>query len=145
MRISFFKKAAGTSFVILAAVLGGFWMGHSCVSHGEPVVLYSLDKRANDQAIIGVIEGAQKYVYFAVYTFTKDNIADALVEAKQKGLDVRGITDAGEAVTAYEKPIVQKLEPSGIPIETQTHEDGLDAHPPRRWLRTTSYAMGSYN
>jgi hypothetical protein len=30
-------------------------------------LLYSLDKQANDQAVIDIIGNAQKYVYFAVY------------------------------------------------------------------------------
>ena len=143
MRISQIKKVAGVALVVCAAASSWFWIGRSCASRNEPTVLYSLDKRANDQAIINVIAGAQKYVYFAVYTFTKVNIADALISAKQRGVDVRGITDAGQAETAYEKPIVQKLEAVGIPIETQKHDDGL-MHI-KAVVTDKEYAMGSYN
>ena len=45
-------------------------------------VLYSLDRKQNDQALVSVINGAEQYVYFAIYEFTKENIADALVRAQ---------------------------------------------------------------
>jgi hypothetical protein len=136
-------KAVGTLFVVFLAAFAGFWTGRSCVSYSEPSVLYSLDRRANDQAVINVIDRAQKYVYFAVYTFTKENIADALVGAKRRGIDVRGITDAGQAGMAYEKPIIQQLRSAGILIETQQHEDGL-MHI-KAVVTDKAYAMGSYN
>lgn len=143
MRIAHVKGAT-IVFGVCAASFGGFWIGHSYASPGsEPTILYSLDKRANDQAIIDVADGARCYIYFAVYTFTKGNIADALIKAKQRGVDVRGITDAGEAATAYERPIIQKLEAAGIPVETQKHTDGL-MHI-KAVVTDKAYAMGSYN
>jgi len=45
-----------------------------------------LDDKQNDQEIINVIDGARKYVYFAIYEFTKDNIAQALIAAKEREL-----------------------------------------------------------
>jgi hypothetical protein len=143
MRIVPIKKAAVVLFLLIAAATGGFLLGRHNFSRAEPAVFYSLDKRANDQEIINVIDGAKKYVYFAVYTFTKENIADALIAAKQKGIDVRGITDAEESQTAYEQPIVKKLETAGIPVETQKHADGI-MHI-KAVVTDRAYAMGSYN
>jgi hypothetical protein len=143
MRIASVGKTLMALFIFLVVACGGFWAGHFYVSKSEPAVLYSLDKRANDQAMINIINGAQNYVYFAVYTFTKDNIADALIGAKQRGVDVRGITDTGQAETAYEKPIIQKLETAGIPVLTQKHDDGL-MHI-KAVVTDKAYAMGSYN
>ncbi len=141
------KKAAIVLAIVSAAALGGFLTGHfypsSAFTSNEPAIFYSLDKRANDQAIIDVVNGAQRYIYFAVYVFTKSNIADALVAAKQRGIDVRGITDAGEAVTAYEKPVIQELAAAGIAVETQKHADGL-MHI-KAIVTDKAYAMGSYN
>ena len=137
------KKIVIVIFASTLLAAAGFLVGIHHSSYAEPTILYSLDKRTNDQAIINVINGAQKYIYFAVYTFTKNNIADALVSAKQRGVDVEGITDSGEAVTAYEQPIIQKLEAAGIPIETQKHADGL-MHI-KAIVTDKAYAMGSYN
>jgi len=106
-------------------------------------VFYSLDKRENDQEVIKVIDGAQKFVYFAVYTFTKEDIAQALIRAKGRGLIVWGITDTAEASTSYEAPIVKELTAAGITVETQKHLDGI-MHI-KAIVTDKQYAMGSYN
>lgn len=111
--------------------------------HRQFHVLYSLDKKQNDQEIIKLINSADKYIYFAVYIFTKDNIADALITAKQRGLVVWGITDAKEADTSYEKPIILRLRQAGITIETQKHPDGI-MHI-KSIVTDKAYAVGSYN
>ncbi len=106
-------------------------------------VFYSLDKKDNDQEIIKIINDADKYVYFAIYTFTKENIADALVNAKNRGLIVEGITDTIESTSAYEKPVLEKLASAGIPVETQKHTDGI-MHI-KAIVTDKAYALGSYN
>jgi len=106
-------------------------------------VIYNLDKKQNDQEIIKLINRADKYVYFAVFTFTKDDIADALVKAKQRGVVVWGITDLEQSQQAYEQPIIQKLLGAGIPIETQKHFDGI-MHM-KLIVTDKAYGMGSYN
>lgn len=106
-------------------------------------VFYSLDKKDNDQQIIKVINDADKYVYFAIYTFTKENIADALINAKNRGFTVLGITDTIESASAYEKPVLEKLALAGIPVETQKHTDGI-MHI-KAVVTDKSYALGSYN
>ncbi|MBU6370551.1 MAG: hypothetical protein KGH93_01770 [Patescibacteria group bacterium] len=116
---------------------------HSANLAGETKVLYSLDARENDREIIKLIDGAKQFAYFAVYTFTKKNIADALVAAKSRGIDVRGITDRDEAATDYEKPILAELSAAGIPVETQTHPDGI-MHI-KALVTDKAYAIGSYN
>ena len=57
-------------------------------------VVYSLDKKQNDQEIIALINAAKSHIYFAIYTFTLQHIADALVAAKKRGVDVRGLVDS---------------------------------------------------
>ena len=109
----------------------------------ETQVFYSLDKRENDQQVIKVIDDADKYVYFAIYTFTKENIADALVRAKARGLIVEGITDAIQSTSEYQKPVLEKLAEAGIPVETQKHTDGI-MHI-KAIVTDKSYALGSYN
>lgn len=144
MRIVTVKRIFIALWIIITALLVIFLIGHHSVDHdNEPMILYSLDKRANDQAIIDIIDAAQKYIYFAVYTFTKNDIADALINAKKKGIDVQGITDTEQAKSDYEKPIVQKLKAAGIQIETQQHDDGL-MHI-KAVVTDKEYAMGSYN
>jgi phosphatidylserine/phosphatidylglycerophosphate/cardiolipin synthase-like enzyme len=106
-------------------------------------VIYNLDRKQNDQEVIKLINQADKYVYFAVFTFTKDDIADALVKAKQRGVIVWGITDKEQSLRPYEQPIVQKLLGAGISVETQKHFDGI-MHI-KLVVTDKAYGVGSYN
>jgi phosphatidylserine/phosphatidylglycerophosphate/cardiolipin synthase-like enzyme len=126
---------------VLGAVIGYMMAGPVAASNFT--VLYSLDRKQNDRAIVNLIDGADKYVYFAIYEFTKENIADALVRAKIRGLDVAGIMDAGQSQNAAQAHIVQKLEGAGIPVEFQRHEKGI-MHI-KMLVTDKAYALGSYN
>jgi phosphatidylserine/phosphatidylglycerophosphate/cardiolipin synthase-like enzyme len=106
-------------------------------------VLYSLDKKQNDKAIVQLIDGANQYAYFAIYTFTKENIANALIRAKRRGLDVEGITDLEQSQLPDEAVILQKLRVAGISVETQKHPDGI-MHI-KALVTDHAYAIGSYN
>ena len=108
-----------------------------------PRVFYSLDNKQNDKEIINVINGAHKYIYFAIYEFTKDNIAQALIAAKEKGIDVEGITDRDNAASASEAPIVKELQAAGVNIEVQKHDPGI-MHI-KAVVTENEYASGSYN
>ncbi|VAW32147.1 hypothetical protein MNBD_CPR01-13 [hydrothermal vent metagenome] len=106
-------------------------------------ILYSLDKKKNDLALISLIDNSKKYVYFAIYEFTLNDVADALVRAKERGVDVRGIIDRENSKTSYEKGVIEKLESAGIPLETQTHTAGI-MHI-KALVTENAYASGSYN
>src|SRR5258706_15120048 len=82
--------ALALSFVSLATYQLTMAYGYSQRGVG---LYYSLDRKQNDKELVRVIDGAHKYLYFAIYTFTKANIADAIIRAKQRGVDVRGIID----------------------------------------------------
>jgi phosphatidylserine/phosphatidylglycerophosphate/cardiolipin synthase-like enzyme len=105
-------------------------------------VYYSLDKRQNDAELIKVIDGAQKFVYFAIYYFTKGSIADALIRAKSRGVDVIGIMDR-EASANSNARILESLESAGIAVVTQKHPEGI-MHV-KALVTEHAYASGSYN
>ena len=105
-------------------------------------VLYSLDQKANDKEIIKVIDSADKYVYFAIYYFTKDNIADALIRAKKRGLEVAGITDR-EASNGSNKNVVQKLKKAGVDIKIRNNNEGI-MHL-KTLVTDDAYVSGSFN
>lgn len=105
-------------------------------------VLYSLDKRQNDQEIVRLINSADKYAYFAVYYFSLHDIADALIRAKKRGVVVAGITDR-EGAAGNNKSVVESLRAADIPVETQKHEDGI-MHM-KVLVTDKAYASGSYN
>lgn len=110
---------------------------------GSVRVLYSLDKKQNDKELVSLINNAHKYIYFAIYEFTLTDVADALVRAKERGVDVRGIVDRENSTTSYEAPIIKELTAAGIPLETQTHPTGI-MHI-KALVTENAYASGSYN
>lgn len=114
-------------------------------ANGSVRVLYSLDAKQNDKEIIALIEGARSRIYFAIYTFTLPSIADALVAAKKRGVDVRGIMDAEQSNNSYGAPITAKLLAAGIPLVVEKHATGSGIMHIKAIVTDSAYAIGSYN
>jgi phosphatidylserine/phosphatidylglycerophosphate/cardiolipin synthase-like enzyme len=128
------------------AVAVGICIGRTTVRAITPqdfAIFYSLDKRQNDQALVRAIDGAQEYVYFAIYEFTKGDIASVLTRAKERGLAVRGIMDASQSEGGAQAKIVSALRNAGIDIEFQKHPKGI-MHL-KLLVTDRAYALGSYN
>ncbi len=111
-------------------------------AYAQTSVIYNQDTPA-DVALITQINAAHLYAYFVVYTFTKTDIADALVAAKLRGVDVRGVLDPSQATIAQEKPIVKLLQKYGIPLEIPQQTTGI-VHM-KILVTENSYASGSFN
>lgn len=156
---SHLTRLGAATVLALAAGGGGYILGGSnaptapqipaqnvvAPAAGTTRVLYSLDAKQNDQEIIALINGAQHHIYFAIYEFTLDDVADALVAAKTRGVDVEGLVDAGEAAGSYDKPIIEKLQAAGIPVEEEKHPDGNGIMHIKAIVTDSAYAIGSYN
>lgn len=152
---------AGAAFVLaLAAGSAGYGLGSeggraadiaipaqtvSVPAEGSIRILYSLDKKQNDKEIIAIIDSAKDHIYFAIYTFTLPSIADALVAAKKRGIDVRGVVDSKQSSNSYGAPIVAKLLSAGIPVVTEEHADGNGIMHLKVLVTESAYATGSYN
>lgn len=136
----FWLAGAGMTIIVSAILITGVLVTNHYDEQFK--VVYSLDRRQNDQEIIRIINNADKYVYFAVYYFTMNDIADALIRARRRGLSVVGITDLDASLDSN-KSIVDKLRAAGIPVETQKHEDGI-MHI-KAVVTDRAYASGSYN
>jgi PLD-like domain len=108
-------------------------------------VLYSLTAKRNDREIIALINSAQHYVYFAMYEFTLRDIADALVAAKKRGVDVEGVVDAVEIAKSYGRPILSELTSAGIAVKAEKHPDGNGIMHIKGIATEKAYAIGSYN
>jgi len=105
-------------------------------------VVYSLDSRNTDREIIRLIDGADRYIYFAIYYFTKADIAEALIRAKRRGVLIWGITDNVASLDSN-KNTIAALRDAGIVVETQKHQDGI-MHM-KAIVTDKAYASGSYN
>ena len=112
---------------------------------GTMRIIYSLDQKQNDQELITLINGAKDHIYFAIYTFTLPSIADALVNAKQRGVDVRGLMDSGQSSDSYGAPITKKLQAAGIPMLVEKHASGNGIMHIKLMVTEKAYAFGSYN
>jgi len=72
-----------------------------------------------DQAVVEVAVTARTYLHAACYTFTLDSIAQALIKAKERGLDVRVIVDRSEGKQKAAQ--TNALLAAGIPVMENTH------------------------
>lgn len=157
MRSKIIRGAAALVLVVVSVSLGYVLRGEgqttpslppvtvTALSAGSTRVIYSLDQKQNDTEIIALIEGAKSRIYFAIYTFTLPSIADALVAAKKRGVEVKGILDSGQSRDSYGAPIVAKLRAAGIPLVTEKHTSGNGIMHIKLLVTDSTYALGSYN
>src|SRR3989344_5386790 len=117
----------------------------TALTAGSVRVIYSLDKKQNDQELIALINEAEDYIYFAIYTFTLPSVADALVAAKKRGVDVRGIVDSGQASDSYGAPIIKTLLDGGVSVVTEKHATGNGIMHIKLLVTEQAYSFGSYN
>src|SRR3989344_1427229 len=107
-------------------------------------VIYSLTEKRTNEELIALIEEAGDHIYFAVYTFTLTDVADALIAAKKRGVEVRGIVDDEQARESFMRPVVEKLVAAGIPVQTDPSSSSGIMHI-KALVTERAYAIGSYN
>ncbi len=49
-----------------------------------------------EEKIITLIDNAKESIYFLAFAFTNDSIAEALLRAKERGVDIKGVFDEGQ-------------------------------------------------
>ncbi len=137
-----------TIIVCLIAALGQLY--YSLVWHPawqeaqsrEVQIYYNRDVAANE-LVIEQIQQAEKFVYFAIYTFTREDIKDALISAKQRGLDVHGLVDKKQSMELQpQAKIIAELQGVGIPIEFNDHSAIMHL---KTLVTDKSFISGSYN
>ena len=85
---------------------------------GSSVAVYfSPQDRAISRHIIPLIKNAKHYVYVPVFVVTHKDFTNALIEAKQRGVDVRLIVDATSAGSKYSS--VKNLRDNGVLVKTE--------------------------
>jgi phosphatidylserine/phosphatidylglycerophosphate/cardiolipin synthase-like enzyme len=130
--------------IILVALCGQFYytFRYRPARERQVRVYYNQDIRAN-QELIKVIQEADEYVHFAVYTFTRNDIKDALLGAKHRGLDVQGVVDRTQIDRIeLQGKIVKELRQAGIPVTVHDH---LGIMHLKTLVTDKAYVSGSYN
>ncbi|MBP9686590.1 MAG: hypothetical protein KBD66_02205 [Candidatus Doudnabacteria bacterium] len=133
-----------TVITLLIALCGQLVYSYKYIPAQERkvAVYYNQDARANEQ-VITTIRNANQFVLFAIYTFTRADIKDALLGAKHRGLDVQGIVDREQTVKIEsQRKIIAELKNAGIPITTQDHSGIMHL---KTVVTENGYASGSYN
>jgi phosphatidylserine/phosphatidylglycerophosphate/cardiolipin synthase-like enzyme len=70
--------------------------------------------QAATEAVVAAIESAQKTVHVAAYSFTSKPIADALIAAHARGVEVEAVLDKSNATAKYTE--ATEVAAAGIPV-----------------------------
>lgn len=96
-----------------------------------------------DKALVRLISSAHRSLDIAIYSLTRDNIVNAIIEAEARGISVRLITDRETSQNEHEQMELSRLLHNNIPIKINTHK-GL-MHLKMTIVDDKSVTTGSYN
>lgn len=95
--------------------------------------------------VIEAIQGARKQILVQAFSFTHRKIAQALIEAKRRGMDVQLISD-GEQIRKMQRGLVPEIAAAGIPTFVDQEHDSahnkimvIDAGLPQSTVITGSF------
>ncbi|WP_411349940.1 phospholipase D-like domain-containing protein [Paenibacillus sp. WLX2291] len=89
--------------------------------------------------VVDAIKGATTSIDLAMYNLSRGKIIDALEEAKQRGVDVRIISEQTKVTTADLQPLLD----AGIPIKTNTFDGKM--HEKLMLIDGKTALTGSFN
>ena len=87
------------------------------VSNSLISVYFSPQDDIINRHILPLIDNAKKYIYVPVFVVTHKDFYNALVDAKNRGVDVRLIVDATSAASRYSS--VRFLRQNGVKVKTE--------------------------
>ncbi len=85
---------------------------------------------AGEEWVVKAIESARTSVDAAMFTFRSTRIAEALLAAKKRGVEVRVLFDRSQSSREYMKPFADWLAHNGIPVKTLAGPDASDKEDP---------------
>lgn len=100
------------TFAAMPATVAGV---HDVYVSGDIKVAFSPDGGITGM-IVNEINNATKSVYVQAYSFTSPDIANALIAAKNRGLDVAVIVDKSQETANYTE--ADDLTAAGVPVHT---------------------------
>jgi phosphatidylserine/phosphatidylglycerophosphate/cardiolipin synthase-like enzyme len=112
----------------------------SCTTQAQISVYFSPNGGC-ENAVINQINKARSQILVAIYTFTEEEIAQALVNAKKNGIGIEVLMDKTQASGAYAKGVF--LASKGIPVRYSTGQ-GL-MHNKFAVIDTLIVITGSFN
>lgn len=88
---------------------------------GQINYYFPRDGRKVQPELIKIISSARETLDIAIYSFTDEDVASAVIKAKENGVTVRLITDKQQSGGKYQKAVLKKLKKSKIPIKVNSH------------------------
>ena len=95
-----------------------------CACSPQPPATQSIDVAFSPspeaiRLIENTISKAEASINVAAYSFTAENIADALIDAHRRGVDVRVLLDKAQGKRHYRA--IEEMQDAGIPIRINSH------------------------
>ena len=104
-------------------------------------VYFSPQDKIITNAVLPLIENAKNYIYIPIIVITENRIVDALILAKQRGVDVRLISDALNASNKYSK--IKILRANNVPVKIENYAGKMHS---KTMIVDNKYALiGSMN
>lgn len=94
------------------------------------------------ETLVARIEGAEKRIYILIYSFTLDELAQALIAKHEDGVDLRVVMDRRQA--GQEKAVDEILEGAGVSVMRLSGSNGGYMHI-KMMIVDDAVITGSYN
>lgn len=82
-------------------------------------IYFSPQDKTISNAVLPIIENAKDYIYIPIFVITENRVVEALINAKQRGVDVRLISDALNVSSKYSK--IRVLRTNGVPVKIENY------------------------
>lgn len=97
-----------------------------------------------DKKLIKEINSAEKEIDIAIYSFTKTDIAKAIMDAKKRNVNIRIVSDKENSNSKYQKALLDNFKKNNIPVKINSHA-GLIMHLKLTIIDNKTVVGGSYN
>ena len=96
-------------------------ISHTTVVLGDTKVtpLFSPKDKIITNNVLPLIQNAKKYVYIPTFIITYDELANELINAKKRGVDVKLIIDATNVYSRKSK--IKELRGAGVPVKVENY------------------------
>lgn len=96
-------------------------ISHTTVVLGDTKVtpLFSPKDKIITNNVLPLIQNAKKYVYIPTFIITHDELANELINAKKRGVDVKLIIDATNVYSRKSK--IKELRSAGVPVKVENY------------------------
>lgn len=113
------------------------------VISGENAFLYACPQDNCSGHLIEFMGTASRSVHVLIYSLTKQEIADAIVAAKEKGLDVKVVMDKGQAAGKYS--LDEFLIENGVQVKIVDPPGYAIMHDKVTVVDGNAFSTGSFN